>query len=56
MGELNQIWILKNSEDKLPLANGLLVHDGIIRPVVNASPLAWFIRYISNWNLQLLNY
>jgi hypothetical protein len=28
---------------------------GIIRPVVSASALTWFIRYIYYWNLQFLN-
>jgi hypothetical protein len=28
------------------MAGGLLVPDGIIRPVVSASALTWFIRYI----------
>jgi hypothetical protein len=29
---------------------------GIIRPIVNASPLTWVIRYIYHRNLQFLNY
>ena len=36
-------------------AGGLLVPDGIIRPVVSASALTWFIRYIYYWNLEFLN-
>jgi hypothetical protein len=36
-------------------AGGLLVLEGIIRPVVSASGLTWFIRYIYFWNLQFLN-
>ena len=34
---------------------GLLVPEGIILPVFNASTLIWFIRYIYYWNLQFLN-
>jgi hypothetical protein len=34
---------------------GLLVPEGIIRPVVSVSALTWFIRYIYYWNLQFLN-
>ena len=34
---------------------GILVPEGIIRPVVSASELTWFIRYIYYWNLQFLN-
>ena len=34
---------------------GLLVTDGIIRPVVSASALTWFIRCIYYWHLQFLN-
>jgi hypothetical protein len=33
-------------------AGGLLVPDGIIRPVTSASELTCFIRYIYYWNLQ----
>jgi len=36
-------------------AGGVLVPEGIIRPVVSASALTWFIRYIYYWNLQFLN-
>ena len=36
-------------------AGGILVPEGIIRPVVSASALTWFIRYIYYWNLQFLN-
>jgi hypothetical protein len=36
-------------------AGGLQVPEGIIRPVVGASALTWFIRYIYYWNLQFLN-
>jgi len=35
-------------------AGGLLVPAGIICPVVSASSLTWFIRYIYYWNLQFL--
>jgi hypothetical protein len=35
-------------------AGELLVPEGIIRPVVSASALTWFIRYIYYWNLQFL--
>ena len=35
--------------------DGLLVHEGIICPVVSASALKWLIRYIYYWNLQFLN-
>ena len=34
---------------------GLLVPEGIIRPVVSVPTLAWFIRYICYSNLQFLN-
>ena len=37
------------------LCGGLLVPQGIIRPVVSASALTWFIRYIYFWKLQFLN-
>ena len=37
-------------------AVGLLVPEGIIRPVVNASALTWFIRYILYKNLQFRNH
>jgi hypothetical protein len=33
----------------------LLVPEGIIRPVVSASALTWFIRYVYFWNLLFLN-
>ena len=36
-------------------AGGVLVPESIIGPVVNASALTWFIRYIYCWNLQFLN-
>jgi hypothetical protein len=36
-------------------ADGLLVPEGIIHPVVSASALTWFIRYIYYRNLQFLN-
>ena len=36
-------------------AGGVLVPESIIRPVVSASALTWFIRYIYYWNLQFLN-
>jgi hypothetical protein len=36
-------------------AGGVLVPQSIIRPVVSASALTWFIRYIYYWNLQFLN-
>ena len=36
-------------------AGGLSVTEGIIRPVVSASELTWFIIYIYYWNLQFLN-
>ena len=36
-------------------AGGVLVPEGIIRPVVSASALTWFIRYIYYWNCQFLN-
>jgi hypothetical protein len=36
-------------------AGGVFVPQGIIRPVVSASALTWFIRYIYYWNLQFLN-
>jgi hypothetical protein len=35
-------------------AGELLVPDGIIRPVVSVSALAWFIRHIYYSNLQSL--
>jgi hypothetical protein len=34
---------------------GVLVPESIIRPVVSASALTWFIRYIYYWKLQFLN-
>ena len=34
---------------------GLLVPEIIIRPVVSASGLTWFITYMYYWNLELLN-
>jgi hypothetical protein len=34
---------------------GLLVPECIIRPVVSASALTWFNRYMCYWNLQFLN-
>ena len=34
---------------------GLLVPEDMIRPVVNVSAMAWFIRYIYYWNVQLIN-
>jgi hypothetical protein len=37
-------------------ASGQLVPEGIIGPVVSASALAWFIRYIFYRNLQFLNH
>ena len=37
------------------IAGGLLVPEGIIRPVVSASALAWLIINIFYWNLQFLN-
>ena len=36
-------------------SGGVFVPQGIIRPVVSASALTWFIRYIYYWNLQFLN-
>ena len=36
-------------------AGGVLVPESIIRPVVSASALTWFIRYIYFWNLQFLH-
>ena len=36
-------------------AGGLLVPEGIIRPVVGALALTWFIKYTHYWNLQFLN-
>jgi hypothetical protein len=36
-------------------AGGVFVPQGIIRPVVSASALTWFIRYIYYWNFQFLN-
>ena len=35
-------------------ASGLLVPDGVIRPVVSAEKLTWFTRYIHYWNWQFL--
>jgi hypothetical protein len=35
--------------------DGLLVPEGIIRPVVSASELTWYIRYIHYRNLYFLN-
>ena len=35
-------------------AGGLLVLEGIIRPVISASALTWFIKYIYYRNLQFL--
>ena len=35
--------------------DGLLISDCSIRSVVNASPLAWLLRYIYYWILQFLN-
>ena len=32
---------------------GLIVLEGIILPVVSASSLTWFIRYISVWNVYI---
>jgi len=37
-------------------AGGLLFPEGIIRPVVSVSALAWFIRYILYRNVQFLNH
>ena len=34
---------------------GLLVPEGIIRPIVIASALTWLNRYMCYWNLQFLN-
>jgi hypothetical protein len=36
-------------------AGGVLVPESIIRPVVSASALTWYIRYIYYWKLQFLN-
>ena len=36
-------------------AGGQSVPEGIIRLVVSASVLTWFIRYIFYWNLQFIN-
>ena len=36
-------------------AGGVFVPQGNIRPVVSASALTWFIRYIYYWKLQFLN-
>ena len=36
-------------------ADGLLVSEGIIRPVVSASAPTWLVRYIYYWNFQFLN-
>ena len=36
-------------------AGGLLVLQCIIHPVVGALAMAWFMRYIYNWNVQFLN-
>jgi hypothetical protein len=36
-------------------AGGLLFSVCIIRPLISASSLAWFIRSIHYWNLQFLN-
>ena len=36
-------------------ADGLLVSESIIRPVVHASALTYFIRCIYYWKLQSLN-
>jgi hypothetical protein len=36
-------------------AGGLLVPEGIIRPVVSVSALTWFIRYVYYWKLQFLH-
>ena len=35
---------------------GLLVPEGIIRPVASDASLTWLIRYIFYWNLQFLNH
>ena len=37
-------------------AGGLLVPESIILPVVSASALTWFIRYILYCNLQFRNH
>jgi hypothetical protein len=36
-------------------AGGVVVPESIIRPVVSASALTWFIRYMYYWKLQYLN-
>jgi len=36
-------------------AGGVLVMEGIIRPVVKTLSLPWFIKYIYYWNWQFLN-
>ena len=41
--------------NKICWPGGLLVTECIILPVVSASALTWFIRYIYYWNLQFLN-
>ena len=43
------------SQGRYLCCGGLLVPEGIIRSVVGASALTWFIRYIYYWNLQFLN-
>jgi hypothetical protein len=45
-------WISEKNEY---IDGGLLVPLGIIHPVVSASALTWFIRYIYYWNLPFLN-
>ena len=39
----------------LMVYDGLLIPEGIIRPVVSVSALTWFIRYIYYWNLEFLS-
>ena len=55
----HQIWYLRfyyyHWVDTSRSAGGKLVPEGIIHPVVRASALIWFIKYIYYWNLQFLD-
>jgi hypothetical protein len=54
MFEIN-LWSLIFKDIVDSSAAGLLVPEGIIRPVVSASALTWYIKYICYWNLDFLN-
>ena len=49
------LWTLNTNQSINQSADGLLVIEDIIRPLISASALTWFIRCIHYWNLQFLN-